>query len=167
MSDPFYAAFRKAVPAGIPMKQVKRGERVTLGEVQVTVLHPNTTERRAVVLNDDSVVLRFQYRRTAALLPGDIQRNSERELLDVKLDLASVLLKCPHHGSRSSSTPEFLEAVHPEVVVICVGQRNRWGLPNAEVLAAYHKIGAQVLRTDTFGAVSVELDGTTWRRVEP
>jgi competence protein ComEC len=77
----------------------------------------------------------------------------EREGADLRADI----LLAPHHGSRTSSTAEFLDAVRPGIVVIPVGYRNRFGHPKADVLGRYEASGARVLRTDLDGAVTVRL----------
>ena len=69
------------------------------------------------------------------------------------------VLKSPHHGSRSSSSPEFLDAASPEIVVISVGRDNRYGLPDPGIVARYEGRGARVLRTDRDGAVEIASDG--------
>ncbi len=73
------------------------------------------------------------------------------------------MLKAPHHGSRTSSTQAFLDAVRPEVVVMSVGRRNRFGQPAAEVVSRYISAGADVRRTDVEGTVSLVLN----RRLPP
>jgi competence protein ComEC len=73
--------------------------------------------------------------------------------------LAAVVLKAPHHGSRTSSTVAFLDAVGPRFVVVPVGAHNRYGLPAPEVEARYRARAACVLRTDRCGAVTVVADG--------
>jgi competence protein ComEC len=97
------------------------------------------------------------------LLPGDIEAEAEARLLaDPTADLRSVLLKAPHHGSDTSSTPEFVRRVAPEAVVFSVGPRNRFDFPRASVVARYREFGARLFRTDVDGAVTFESDGTTW-----
>lgn len=167
LGDRYYAKFRTAVPANLVVKQVRRGDRISVGDVDIDVLHPATSERRSVVLNDDSVVLRFLYHGVAALMTGDIESLTESELIESHQKLEAVLLKCPHHGSRTSSTAAFLAAVRPQIAVICVGRGNRWMLPHAEVLEAYKEAGAELLRTDLSGAVSIEIDERGWHRVSP
>lgn len=167
LDDPYSSRFRQSVADGLVVKQVTRGDRIDHDGVVVEVLHPATTVRRPVVLNNDSVVLRFTYAGNAALLPGDIEKETEADLVASHQPLSAILLKSPHHGSRTSSTTEFLAAVHPQVVVVCVGSRNRWGLPHSEVLAACRSAGAQVLRTDLSGAIAIEIDAQGWRRVSP
>jgi competence protein ComEC len=69
------------------------------------------------------------------------------------------VLKVPHHGSRINNTPDVIAALRPELSVISVGERNRFGHPAPEVVAGYRAAGARVLRTDYSGAVTIESDG--------
>jgi competence protein ComEC len=103
------------------------------------------------------------------LLTGDIDADAERRLVGSGRDLRATVLKSPHHGSRSSSSKEFLDAVSPEIVVISVGRDNRYGLPDADVVARYDRRGARILRTDRDGAVEIRSDGvrTTIRTAVP
>jgi len=73
------------------------------------------------------------------------------------------LLVVPHHGSKTSSTQPFVKAVHPRYAVFTVGYRNRFGHPRKEVVARYHAIGSELLRSDEDGAVIVEMDGHDFR----
>jgi competence protein ComEC len=84
---------------------------------------------------------------------------AERRLARSGRALRTSVLKSPHHGSRTSSSPEFLEAVSPAIVVISVGRDNRYGLPDPGVVARYEERGARVLRTDRDGAVEISSDG--------
>ncbi len=146
--------------SGVPLRTMGHGG-VRDGPVLhgVDVLHP-TAGWNPAGLNDTSIVLRVRLGETAILLTGDIEAGAEARLRhDVGDQLAAVVLKAPHHGSRTSSTRAFLEAVRPRVVVISVGAGNRYGLPAAEVEARYRALGACVLRTDRCGAVTVVADG--------
>jgi competence protein ComEC len=93
------------------------------------------------------------------LLTGDIERAAELEMLGEGRAPRSDVMLVPHHGSRSSSTVDFIAAVAPRWAVVPVGYRSRFGHPNAEVLARYRAAGAQVLRTDLDGAITVQLGG--------
>jgi competence protein ComEC len=110
-------------------------------------------------LNDSSLTLGLGDLPARVLLTGDIERRAEEELLRAPAGLAAAVLKVPHHGSRTSSTPEFVAAVAPRIAVISVGADNRYGLPAAEIETRYRAWGACVLRTDLCGAVTVTLDG--------
>src|SRR5262249_46830097 len=90
---------------------------------------------------------------------GDIEAPAERRLLTAPGRLAATVLKVPHHGSRTSSTPAFVAAVAPRVAVVSVGADNRYRLPSLEVLARYRARGTCVLRTDRCGAITTETDG--------
>jgi competence protein ComEC len=105
--------------------------------------------------NDLSCVLRIAAEGGAVLLTGDIERTAEKALLSssVKSDVMLV----PHHGSRTSSTREFIAAVAPRWAVVAAGYRNRFGHPNGEVLERYRSAGARIARTDLQGAISIRL----------
>jgi competence protein ComEC len=92
-----------------------------------------------------------------SLLTGDIEAEQEFRLLSTMPDKlnASVLL-APHHGSVTSSTPEFLQQVSPQVSVFTVGKNNRWKFPNAGVLEAYGLINSRIYRTDQDGAITIQ-----------
>ena len=111
--------------------------------------------------NDDSLVLRLRYEDHAVLLPGDAEKDAEREMLSEsgQDELRAEVLKVGHHGSRNSTTPEFLAAVKPRLAVISVGEDNRYGHPNPELLERLTSAGVRTLRTDRDGAVRILMDG--------
>jgi competence protein ComEC len=100
-------------------------------------------------------VLRIAAAGGAMLLTGDIERTAEKALLSSAV--RSDVLLVPHHGSRTSSTPEFIAAVAPRWAVVAAGYRNRFGHPNGEVLERYRSAGAQIARTDLQGSISIRL----------
>lgn len=87
------------------------------------------------------------------LLPGDIERPAEDELLASGIRGPLSLIVAPHHGSRSSSTPAFVDALRPHAVVYAAGFANRFGFPHAAVQARYRAIGAEAYRSDADGLV--------------
>jgi competence protein ComEC len=99
------------------------------------------------------------------LLTGDIEEAAE-ESLDPG---PATILKVPHHGSRTSSTPKFVAAVRPRFAVFCVGRGNRFNFPNQDVERRYRAIGSQCFRTDLDGAIAFESDGrdVRWRTFHP
>jgi competence protein ComEC len=108
--------------------------------------------------NDRSCVLRIAARGWRILIAGDIEARSERELLAVDASkLRADVLVVPHHGSTTSSTPEFVAAVQPKIAVFTSGYRNRFGHPRPEVLQRYIDQGSRLLRSDRHGAVRVEI----------
>jgi competence protein ComEC len=108
--------------------------------------------------NDRGCVIRVEAVRGSALLAADIERLAEMNLLERGMPVGADVLVAPHHGSNSSSTPEFLAATAPSLVVIPVGHRNRYGHPHPEVMARYRKAGMGIVRTDRDGAVEVRLE---------
>src|SRR4029077_17467630 len=94
------------------------------------------------------------------LLTGDIERFAESQIIQANKVLGTDVLLVPHHGSRTSSSAEFIQAMAPRWAVVPVGYRNRFGHPSREVLERYRAAGAQVLRPDRAGAVLVRLAAT-------
>jgi len=107
--------------------------------------------------NDDSCVLRIAAGDTVILLPGDIEARAERKLIARGEDLRAHLLVAPHHGSRTSSSAAFLDAVAPREVVFATGYRNRWGFPHPDVLARYESTGARIWNTAAHGALEIRV----------
>ena len=94
------------------------------------------------------------------LFTGDIKAHAEKELVDIAgRGLQSTVMLAPHHGSRFSSTPEFLDRVDPEIVLISAGWENVYHFPHPTVLKKYEKRGFRVFRTDHHGAITVTTDG--------
>ncbi len=116
--------------------------------------------------NERGCVLRVDAAGHGALLTADIERLAEMNLRERGQPLAADILIAPHHGSRTSSSPEFLRAVAAKTIVIPVGHRNRYGHPHPEVLARYRALGAPAWRTDRDGAVTLRLgrDGVVVER---
>jgi competence protein ComEC len=134
--------------------------------LRVEVLHPRfpkDADLEDANTNNDSLVTAVEYGDVRILLPGDIEEEAERELVARHragaLRLHADVLLVPHHGSESSSTAAFVDAVGPRLAVISVGRRNPYGLPSGEVVRRYAAAGARVLRTDRHGAVTVWSDG--------
>ena len=109
--------------------------------------------------NDAARVLRLELGRVAVLLASDVERPGERALVASGAPLEAAVLKVPHHGSRTSSSPELLAAVRPAVAIVSVGVRNTYGHPDAGVMRRLGAAGADLYRTDRDGAVLVETDG--------
>ena len=129
--------------------------------VRFELLHPTAGSYAidAIKPNDRSCVLKLSTAHGAVLLTGDIEARSERELLERAHDqLRADVLVVPHHSSRTSSTEEFIAAVQPRWAVLPVGYRNRFGHPKQAVVARYRASAAQMLRTDSAGAVLVRLE---------
>jgi competence protein ComEC len=139
---------------------VHAGDRLVVDGVEVVARHPRRAEwERQKVRNDDSIVLDLRWRDLSVLLTGDTGRAVEREI-GAEIPPARLrILKVPHHGSLTSSTPEFLAAVRPQLAVVSAGRSNHFGHPVPEVLDRYEAIGTEVFRTDRDGAVTMDSDG--------
>jgi beta-lactamase superfamily II metal-dependent hydrolase len=111
--------------------------------------------------NNAGLVLRVELGLASILLAADIGAAREHELVVSGTRLASTVLKVAHHGSRFSTTSEFLRAVRPTAAAISVGARNAYGHPDSGVLARLAEEGVEVYRTDRDGAVIFETDGGT------
>jgi competence protein ComEC len=96
------------------------------------------------------------------LFTGDAYESAEKEILDRGLDVNSDILKVAHHGSKTSSSEEFIAKVSPESAVISVGKENSYGHPNPEVLEIFKKFGIKVLRTDLDGDIKIICDGKNY-----
>jgi competence protein ComEC len=147
----------------IPVQRMGAGERFEFGGVHVRILAPAAAYRPGVrAMNDDSLVMRIRYEKTAALLEGDAEAPVEEEMVATE-PLAAGLLKVGHHGSNTSTIPSFLAAVHPEFAVISAGRNNPFGHPRVSVLDELGTAHVRVYRTDTLGLSSFLLNGTTIR----
>ncbi|MCJ7743073.1 MAG: hypothetical protein MUO99_00730, partial [Dehalococcoidales bacterium] len=139
-------------------------------EVTIEVLNPQTLllSGTASDTNTNSVALRITVGQVSFLLTADIGQEVERELITRRADLISTVLKVAHHGSDTSTSPEFLAVVIPRIAVISVGQDNKFGLPNQEVVSRLEqKLGLEnVYRTDEDGTIEFITDGARlWVRV--
>ena len=132
--------------------------------VAIEAVHPESAGQISrEVSNDDSLVLRLTSDGVSFLLAADVETKAEAEIIGRGRDLRSQVLKCPHHGSRSSSSQPFLEQVRPQVVVVTTGRGNLYGLPHQDILERYRTAGARVLRTDEAGAVEITAAGPELR----
>jgi competence protein ComEC len=150
-----------------PRRALAAGQRLWLGSALITVLGPGPDPIQTP--NDQSLVLRLDWRGVSLLLAGDLGARGEALLLERAGPVGALALKVAHHGSRFSSTAPFLERARPRLAVISVGARNPFRHPSAEALARLDTVGARVYRTDRDGAVILETDGrvlrvTAWAR---
>ena len=150
--------------AGAPWRTLQSGDSMTVGEVRLSVHHPPIPDwERQRVRNDDSEVIEIRYGGVSFVFTGDIGRDVEHAIAS-SFERAPVrILKVPHHGSATSSSIEFLRALHPDIAVVSDGRGNPFGHPVPLVVDRYRAIGAAIYRTDLDGAVTVETDGKTVR----
>jgi competence protein ComEC len=158
-SEAYDAFLAEAHDVGAVSEHHAAGDRFQFGTTQVEVLAPDPSYLPgSTPANNDSLVLRIQYGETSALLEGDAEAPSEARMIAEGLQ-HSDLLKIGHHGSRTSTTPPFLDAVAPSYAVISVGSRNLYGHPRREVLQELQTAHIRSYRTDSLGLSSFYLDG--------
>jgi competence protein ComEC len=156
----------------IPVSTASAGDHVRLDPVvDIAVLSPfKPVSDEPGDFNDESLVLLLSYSGKNLLLAGDIEQEGQRRLLQYGATLQSDVLKVPHHGS-ANYLPAFVKRVQPEIAVISVGSRNRFGQPSAAVLRELERLGARVYRTDRDGAILLRIRGegievTTGRKAQ-
>ena len=154
-------ALRAAAQAGHSRwANVQTADLVHIDDVEVVVRHPGLPDwERQAVRNNDSIVLEIVWRDVSVVLTGDIGREAEEAIAPRFTPLPLRIVKVPHHGSLTSSSPDFVQALAPRVAVLSVGRANRFGHPAQLVLQRYAEIGAEVFRTDRDGAVALDTDG--------
>lgn len=151
----------------IPIRHEARGQAFDWDGVNGEVLWPDSGSGAisTTAKNNDSLVLRLQYRNRSFFLPGDAEYQTEDSILSENTTevLHGDVLKVGHHGSKNSTTPEFLAAVHPQWAIISAGAENPYGHPSPELLQRLQNANAKILRTDQNGAIHVLTDG---KRIE-
>lgn len=163
VSEPYRESLEAAREERIRWRRVHPGDTLSVDGVHLRVLAPDSTWMASLDgPNEASVVVLVQYGSVRFLLMGDAEHGEERWLLDhERALLAADVIKVGHHGSRTSSGNDFLDAVRPRLALISVGAGNSYGHPDQTVLRALARHGAAVLRTDREGSVVVRTDGRT------
>ncbi|MFZ2491976.1 MAG: ComEC/Rec2 family competence protein, partial [Thermoanaerobaculia bacterium] len=140
----------------VPIRLVRTVSTLAGGEVRFTAIPPERNFRQATENNASMVVL-IETQRRRILMTGDLQAEGEIDLSD--RDIAADVLKVAHHGSRSSTTDRFLEAVRPRVAAISCGRHNLFGNPHPDVLASLASRGVRTWRTDRSGSIELKFSG--------
>lgn len=151
---------RTASSRGTALRTLAGGDVIDFGGVRVEVLNPPANGAIPRSDNDRSLVLKIVFGSRSILMTGDIERAAEQSMIAAGSELRSDVVKVPHHGSRTSSTDEFVNAVGADIAVISVGQRSQFGHPRPEVVDRWRAAGAKVLTTGTSGTITVSTDGS-------
>lgn len=133
------------------------GDTFSLGDADVTVLGPKRQDYESA--NDSSIVIRVVHGSCSFLLVGDAEEEAEEDMLESGETLKSDVYKVSHHGSKTGTTEEFLEAVDPDYAVISCGEGNSYGHPHAAVLNMLRSSGVEMFRTDDQGTITARSDG--------
>lgn len=145
----------------IPFNVPQTGEQIELDpEVTVEVL---SADENATDNNEASIVLRVAYGNISFLLTGDAGVDLEKAMLANNLDVEATILKAGHHGSNTSSSQTFVNAVSPLATILSYGQNNKYGHPHAEVIDALQNVGSEIYSTAEAGTIVVNTDGETYK----
>ena len=158
-SSAYRALLAEAAAHHIPVIHRLAGQTFNWDGTSGQILWPDSPDAAPQPENNDSVVLRVGLGAIHFLLPGDAERQVEDVLTRDADPLDSDFLKVPHHGSKTSSTEDFLKAVHPHIAVVSVGEDNPYGQPNPATVARYTQLGVRFYETDRDGAVTILSDG--------
>lgn len=156
----------KAKKLGIAVSTPVQGENLLSGStaklIVISQISPKTAVSKSKSTNDESLVLRLQYNNRSFLFPSDIEKQGELSVINQSKDLIDTdVLIAPHHGSKTSSSPNFLDAVSPEIIVVSAGKNSSGIFPSEENISAYKKIGSKVYLTAESGSVFFKTDGDT------
>jgi len=142
----------------IPTQAPEVGHRFEMGGAIFTVLHPSSDNYNN--LNDWSLSLHVAFGNVSMVTTGDAEHPAEREMMETGLPLRADILRLGHHGSRTSTGQEFLDAVSPSIAIIQVGADNRYGHPHEEVMDRLEAANIRVYRNDLHGNIILTTDGT-------
>ena len=141
---------------GLKIKSPSPGDTIDFNGLEIEVLGP---QREYKDFNNNSIVLKVNAGETAFLFTGDAEETAEKDILQADYDLQADVLKVWHHGSSTSSSQAFLQAVKPKYAVISVGVGNSYHHPEEEALQRLQSIGAEIYRTDLQGNIVCTTDG--------
>jgi competence protein ComEC len=158
----YRSSLEVASSEGTAWRRVHPGESVNMDGVSLSFLAPDSAWTASLAdANEASTVVLVQYGMVRFLLTGDAEQDEERWLIEHAPTLRADVLKVGHHGSSTSSGDGFIRKVCPQVALISVGAINSYGHPSADVIAAFRRLGALVLRTDHEGTIVVRSDGSS------
>ncbi|WP_422122017.1 MBL fold metallo-hydrolase [Planococcus sp. X10-3] len=145
--------------SGTDYYEPKAGEVFDIGKLRIDVLYP---EELTGAANEESISMKMTYDDMRFVFTGDAGVKEEGLMIDSGADLRAEILHLGHHGSNTSTSKAFLEAVAPEVAIYSAGADNSYGHPHAEVIASVENAGAEVYGTDVNGTIIVETDGSSF-----
>ena len=145
----------------LDVQVIKAGDKILIDNLSFNILWPTEKQISENILNNNAIVMKLYYKNFSMLFTGDIEEIAEKAILNTyknKLEIfQSTILKVAHHGSKSSSTQEFLNVVKPKIALIGVGENNLFGHPNPHVVERLEECGTKIFRTDESGEINVQL----------
>lgn len=151
--DLYNLFLEKASKKGIEVEEVCIGTSIEIDDIVFDIIYPSKNNLD-VNENENSLVLRMKYFDTSMLFTGDLESEGET---NISSDIKSNILKVGHHGSKTSTSEEFLKKVSPQIALIGVGKNNSYGHPNDEVLDRLEKINCNIFRTDYYGEIMMKI----------
>jgi len=145
----------------VPLREPVSGSNFVVGDAVFTIIGPNSTGHSN--LNNYSVSLRVVHGANSFVFTGDAEVPAEMEMISTGHNLSADVLRIGHHGSSTSTTQEFLDAVNPNIAIISVGADNRYGHPHNTVMSRLRVAGIAIYRTDYHGNIAIVSDGTGLR----
>ena len=124
------------------------------------ILWPETNLLQENPLNNNSIVAKLEYKNFSMIFTGDIEALAEKQIVAryKSEELKSNILKVAHHGSKTSSTNEFINKVKPQISIIGVGENNKFGHPNMQTLQTLQSYGSKIYRTDITGEIIIKVN---------
>lgn len=156
-----YERFKKLmINKKIRLIEVKKGDKIKIGRYsEFKILFPPSRLLSENPLNNNSIVAQFNYNNFKMLFTGDIEKLAEQQILKTeKAEIRADILKVAHHGSKTSSIPEFIKAVRPKIALIGVGKNNTFGHPNQQTIKNLENIKCRIYRTDLQGEIIIKID---------
>lgn len=137
--------------------------------LKIQILWPKVEQIGENILNNNSIVAKLNYKNFSMLFTGDIEKEAEEQILKEYKNtniLNSTVLKVAHHGSKTSSTDKFIEAVVPKISLIGVGKNNLFDHPNDDVIERLKILNTKIYRTDEMGEISIKVNSKGKIRIE-
>src|SRR5688572_1815046 len=161
--DAEFAKFHQtAADRGIPIFLVSSGDVLRFGGISASILWPLAAlNAEAGSRNNDSLVMRLRFKERSILFTGDIEGPAEAAILALQPSLQVDVVKVAHHGSKTSSTQDFISGTQAKLAIISVGRTSIFGHPHKEVVERWHNLGAEMLTTGQSGMITVTTDGKT------
>lgn len=156
-----YERFKKLmIHKKIRLIEVKKGDKIKIGRYsEFKILFPTSRLLSENPLNNNSIVAQFNYNNFKMLFTGDIEKLAEQQILKAeKAEIRADILKVAHHGSKTSSIPEFIKAVKPKIALIGVVKNNTFGHPNQQTIKNLENIKCRIYRTDLQGEIIIKID---------
>lgn len=158
-SATFQNALKAVLDSGANYEEPRSGEKFAIGDMQMTVVYPKSISGD---LNNESTSVLFTYGKVKFLFTGDAEKKGEADMVASGQNLQAQILQLGHHGSNTSTTSAFYNAVNPEVAIYSAGTGNSYGHPNKEVIQRVQNSKAKLYGTDVNGTIIVNTNGVNY-----